>query len=461
MDRVSGCVPLACKTAPSLWVHLMNRYREVFKELPLPAILLSTEGAALDCNGAYIDCFGSHDLTAVMLSSLLPEIKRFNSSESRRSLFEKDIQHTNGVKMIFRVRMTKVNSSKNTGYVCILFTDITDKEKQREEVGRLASIVDSSDDAIISISLNRKVMSWNHGAERIYGYKSYAIIESSVMKIIPDSVEKEFSDLISEVVEGQSFSRHETINCHEDGRLFPVSMTVSPLTHHDGIAGITIVSRDISTRRQAEEELTISHRRLKSMMYETVESLSTAHEKRDLYTSGHQRVVSMISCCIADEMNLPHDQIESLRIAGLLHDIGKVCIPMAILSKPSVLSFEEMALMKKHPEAGYEIVKNIPFAWPVSDIILQHHERMDGSGYPRGIKGADILLGARILAVADVLEAMSAHRPYRPALGLEAALHEIAENAGVKYDQDVCDAAFKLFDEGVLRIEQSKLVCSL
>jgi putative nucleotidyltransferase with HDIG domain len=197
------------------------------------------------------------------------------------------------------------------------------------------------------------------------------------------------------------------------------------------------------------------------MMYETVESLSTAHEKRDLYTSGHQRIVSMISCCIADEMNLPHDQIESLRIAGLLHDIGKVCIPMAILSKPSVLSPEEMALMKKHPEAGYEIVKNIPFAWPVSDIILQHHERMDGSGYPRGISGKDILLGARILAVADVLEAMSAHRPYRPAMGLEAALNEIAENAGVKYDQDVCNAALKLFDEGVLRIEQSKLVCSL
>lgn len=439
----------------------MDRYREVFKELPLPAILLSNEGAALNCNDAYTDCFGHYGLTDMMLNSLRPDIDEFHTSESNRNLFEKDIQYKNGEKKIFRVRMSKVNAEGNEKLVFVLFTDITERKKQRDEIGRLASIVDSSDDAIISISSNGKVMSWNHGAERIYGYTAQTILESSIFKIIPHSVKNDFVALLSDVAGGKSFSRYETINCHEDGRLFPVSMTLSPLTHQDGIAGITMVSRDISTRRQAEEELTISHRRLKSMMYETVESLSTAHEKRDLYTSGHQRVVSMISCCIADEMNLPHDQIESLRIAGLLHDIGKVCIPMAILSKPSVLSFEEMALIKKHPVAGYEIVKNIPFTWPVSDIILQHHERMDGSGYPRGIAGNDVLLESRILAVADVLEAMSAHRPYRPALGLEAALREIMDNIGIKYDQDVCKATFKLFEEGVLRIEQGKLVCSL
>ncbi|MBI4804229.1 MAG: PAS domain S-box protein [Desulfovibrio sp.] len=439
----------------------MDKYRVVFKELPLPAILLAGEGNLIDRNDAYVECFGSDGLSGLVVESLSKELSEFMVSPLRRELFERDIKLSNGERIFFRIRMSKVDFSKDSSHIIIMLTDISEQKRQVEEIERLALIVDSSDDAIISISLKKRVMSWNRGAERIYGYKSYNIIESSIMKIVPDSVVEDFTHIMSEVVSGKSFSRYETINCHEDGHLFPVSVTLSPLTSQGEISGVTMVSRDISTRRQAEEELTISHRRLKSMMYETVESLSTAHEKRDLYTSGHQRIVSMISCCIADEMNLPHDQIESLRIAGLLHDIGKVCIPMAILSKPSVLSPEEMALMKKHPEAGYEIVKNIPFAWPVSDIILQHHERMDGSGYPRGISGKDILLGARILAVADVLEAMSAHRPYRPAMGLEAALNEIAENAGVKYDQDVCNAALKLFDEGVLRIEQSKLVCSL
>jgi len=343
----------------------------------------------------------------------------------------------------------------------LMFTDITERRAQIEEIGRLASIVDSSDDAIISISLGHKIMSWNNGAERIYGYQAGRVLESSIMKIVPASVAEEFESILSQVANGKSFSRHETINCHEDGHLFPTSMTLSPLIYHDGIIGITIVARDISSRRKTEEELKISHRKMKSLMYETVESLSTAHEKRDLYTAGHQRTVSMISCCIADEMNLPHDQIEGIRIAGLLHDIGKVCIPMAILSKPSILSFEEMALMKKHSQAGYEIVKNVPFSWPVKDVILQHHERMDGSGYPAGLSGDEILIGARILAVADTVEAMSSHRPYRPALGLDKALEEIHQNKKIKYDGNVCEAVFKLFEEGVLRLEQQKLICSL
>lgn len=134
---------------------------------------------------------------------------------------------------------------------------------------------------------------------------------------------------------------------------------------------------------------------------------------------------------------------------------------MAILSKPARLTREEMALMMLHPVTGFEIVKNVPFPWPVKEILLQHHERMDGTGYPSGLRGDAILLESRILAVADVLEAMSSHRPYRPALGLEVALAEIAENSDTKYDKDVCEVVMKLFDEGSMRLEQGKLVCSL
>ena len=159
-------------------------------------------------------------------------------------------------------------------------------------------------------------------------------------------------------------------------------------------------------------------------------------------------------------MNLPLDRLEGLRVAALLHDIGKVCIPMAILAKPAKLSTEEMALMKMHSEAGYEIVKNVPFTWPVKEIILQHHERIDGTGYPHGLKGDDILLEAKILAIADVLEAMSSHRPYRPALGVDIALQELMDGAGTKYDKTACEAAMKLYYDGILRVENGKLSCS-
>ena len=147
-------------------------------------------------------------------------------------------------------------------------------------------------------------------------------------------------------------------------------------------------------------------------------------------------------------MSLPQDQIKGIRVAGLVHDIGKMSIPAEILAKPSKLSETEFDLIKAHPQAAYDILKSIDFPWPVADIILQHHERLDGSGYPKGIKDGDILLEARIIAVADVVEAMSSHRPYRPALGTDKALEEIEKNKGTLYDPEAVDACLRLFSEG-------------
>jgi PAS domain S-box-containing protein len=438
----------------------MEKFYDIFKELPLPAIVLSNEYEEEDSNDEFKYCFKNNRTISSILNSIKSDLDKFNTSPDKHTLLEKTI-YINSIRKIYRLRFSKINHSGAQPHFLVLFTDITERRRNIEEIGRLASIVDSSDDAIISMSLNNKIISWNHGAEKIYGYRSDTVIDSSIMKIIPNIISKDFETIVSSVLQGKSYPRYETINCHQDGHIFPASMTLSPLVFHDGIIGVTMISRDISSRRQTEEELKISHRRLKSLMYETVESLSVAHEKRDLYTSGHQRNVSMISCCIADEMNLPHDVIEGLRIAGLLHDIGKVCLPMAILSKPAKLIDEEMALMKKHSIAGYEIVKNIPFTWPVKDIVLQHHERIDGSGYPNGLNGESTLLESKILAVADTLEAMTAHRPYRPALGLKLALEELHNNADVKYDKDVVAAVDRLFEQEVLREEQGKLVCSL
>jgi putative nucleotidyltransferase with HDIG domain len=175
---------------------------------------------------------------------------------------------------------------------------------------------------------------------------------------------------------------------------------------------------------------------------------------RDPHTAGHQQRAAQLSCAIAKEIGLSEEQISGLRLAGLIHDIGKVRVPAEILMNPDGLSEPEFMMIKAHPRLGYEILKTIDFPWPVAQIVLQHHERMDGSGYPSGLAGDDIIMEARILAVADVVDAMASHRPYRPALGIKKALEEIAENKGVLYDSRAADACLRLFAEKRFEFDQ-------
>jgi putative nucleotidyltransferase with HDIG domain len=170
-------------------------------------------------------------------------------------------------------------------------------------------------------------------------------------------------------------------------------------------------------------------------------------ETRDPYTAGHQRRVSNLAREIAKEMGVSKDQIQGVRMAGVIHDIGKISVPAEILSKPGKISENEFGIIKEHPNVGYNILKTVDFPWPIAQIVLQHHERIDGSGYPNGISGEDILLEARILAVADVVEAMASHRPYRAALGINVAFNEISKNHGSLYDPKVVDACLRLFKE--------------
>ena len=171
-------------------------------------------------------------------------------------------------------------------------------------------------------------------------------------------------------------------------------------------------------------------------------------ESRDPYTAGHQKRVAELSCAIAQEMGLDENHIEGLRMAGLIHDLGKISVPAEILSKPGKLWDIEFEIIMRHPESGYEILKKINFHWPVAPIVLQHHERYNGSGYPDGLKGRDCLIEARIISVADVVEAMASHRPYRPALGLDAALEEIAGKKNILYDPEIVDVCLKILKEG-------------
>ncbi len=195
------------------------------------------------------------------------------------------------------------------------------------------------------------------------------------------------------------------------------------------------------------DELLGSFERMRKVLGAIIHAMAVAVETRDPYTAGHQRRASDLARTIASEMNLEQDVADGLRMAAAIHDIGKISVPAEILSKPTKLTDIEFSLIKTHAQAGFDILKDIDFPWPIARTVLEHHERIDGSGYPRGLAGNELLLESKILAVADVVESMASHRPYRPSLGLEASLDEITKNRGILYDPAVVDACLQLFGQ--------------
>jgi len=215
----------------------------------------------------------------------------------------------------------------------------------------------------------------------------------------------------------------------------------------DFLTAIANTLAGVIMRKRAEQELGQNYIRLQRALDATIQSMATASELRDPYTAGHQQRVTLLACAIAREMGLAEEKLAGLRAAGIVHDIGKLNIPSEILSKPGRLTEIEFNLIKTHSQAGYDILKPIDFGYPVANIVLEHHERMDGSGYPSGLKGGEILLESRILSIADVVEAITSDRPYRPGFGIEKALKEITDNRGKLYDSHAVDACLKLFNE--------------
>ena len=195
-----------------------------------------------------------------------------------------------------------------------------------------------------------------------------------------------------------------------------------------------------------KNELESNYFRFKKALYETIDAIAMISERRDPYTAGHQKRVAMLASAIAKEMKLSEDMIEGIYLTSIIHDIGKMSVPLSILSKPTFLSEGETMLIQSHCQEAYNILKNIEFPWPVAEIILQHHERIDGSGYPNRLKGDEILLEAKILAIADIIEAMSSHRPYRPAIGLQKAIKEILKKRGKLYDSLAVDICVNLLE---------------
>jgi putative nucleotidyltransferase with HDIG domain len=233
---------------------------------------------------------------------------------------------------------------------------------------------------------------------------------------------------------------------HRDGSYRYFSISSAPnLDAEDKVIGFVGIFKDITDLKLSQEELKKSYQKLQGTLDVTIQAISMIVEARDPYTSGHQVRVAKLSSAIARELGLSEDHIRGIRMAALIHDIGKINVPAEILSKPTRLNDIELSMVRAHPQVGYNILKTIDFPFPVEKVVLQHHERLDGSGYPNGLSGDDIILEARILGVSDVVESMASHRPYRPAMGIEAALARIRQEKGTCFDPSVVDACVDLF----------------
>lgn len=277
---------------------------------------------------------------------------------------------------------------------------------------------------------------------KVSGYTPEEFIsDSTLMERIIHSEDREKYTSHLHNLNKENRSELEFRLLHRDGSIRWISHYCKAIYDETGnYLGRRGNNRDITERKQAEINLHNS-------LLGTVRAISDIVEMRDLYTAGHQKRVALLACAIAKELGLSEERIEGLYLAAEIHDVGKIKIPTEILSKPTQLANIEYLLIQTHPEAAYNILKDIKFPWPIADIIRQHHEKLDGSGYPHGLKGDEIFLEARILTVADIVEAMASNRPYRPALGIEVALQEIQNERGTKLDAIVVDACIALFKE--------------
>ncbi len=330
--------------------------------------------------------------------------------------------------------------------------DITERKKAEEALKnselKYRNIFENAVEGIYQSTIEGRFITANAAFARMAGYGSpEELIESikdmeNQLYVYPKDRKR-----FLEVVEAKGFVEGFEIEFYKKDRSkFWVVINARMVKDEQGkVLYIEGLIEDITIRKHAEKQLQQTLESLRKAVGTTIQVLVSAVESRDPYTAGHQKRVADLARAIATEMGFPHDTIEGIRMAGSIHDIGKLSVPAEILSKPTKLTEIEFFLIKEHSRSGYEMLKDVESPWPLAKIIYQHHERMNGTGYPRNLKGDDILIEARIMAVADVVEAMASHRPYRPTLGIEAALEEIEKNKGILYDDIVADACLKLF----------------
>ncbi len=432
--------------------------------LPMPVFYKDSKGRYLGCNSSFEKFFGQkrEQITGKSVYELSPkefaDIYHENDGVLLQNpgiqIYESIIKDTSGAvhNVIFH-KATFPNMDGSVGGLIGGILDITDskraEESLRDSEGRLQTLVQTIPDLIWLKDKDGVYLSCNTMFERFFGAREADIAG----KTDYDFVDRELADAFREhdnkaMAAGKTTSNEEWITFADDGHRVFLDTIKTPMYNAQGtLIGVLGIGRDITNRRSVE--------RIRKALGGTVQAISVTVEARDPYTAGHQRRVADLARAIATEMNLPIDIIDGIRMAAAIHDLGKISVPAEILSKPTKLRKSEFDLIKEHSQSGYDILKDIDFPWPVARIVLEHHERMNGSGYPNGLTGDNILLESRIIAVADVVESMGSHRPYRPSRGIEAALEEIEKNKGTFYDNTVADACMRLFREKGYQLQQT------
>ena len=330
--------------------------------------------------------------------------------------------------------------------------DITELKRAEEELRKSEEnfrlSLDDSPLGVRIVTMEGETLYANQATLKIYGYARIEELKRTPIKerYTPESY-AEFKTRKEKRERGEvGPSEYEISIVRKNGEVRHIQVFRKEIWWN-GARQFQVIYQDITDRKRVEMELQETLDSLKKAVSANIQIMVSAVEMRDPYTAGHQIRSANLACVVATEMGLPQDKIDGLRMASSIHDIGKLSIPAEILSKPTKLTDIEFSLIKEHSQSGYEMLKNVESPWPLAQIVYQHHERMNGSGYPRNLKGDEILIEARIMAVADVVEAMASHRPYRSALGIEAALEEIEKNKGILYDNDVAVACLRLFRE--------------
>ncbi len=313
------------------------------------------------------------------------------------------------------------------------------------------ALLDSSLDCIIAIDHDGIIVEYNHAAEIVFGYLATEAIGRRMDElIIPEHYRNQHREALAHYLQtgkGNIIGRRVEVHAlTKQGQEIPVELTVLPI-HPGRSPYFTAYLRDITERKEAEKKILEYSIKLKSSLIETINSVSTTVELRDPYTAGHQRRVAALAYAIGREMGLDEQRLEGIYFGGMVHDIGKIVVPTETLADSGHLGIDAWKTIRLHPAAGYKIVKSVHFPWPIATMILQHHEKLDGSGYPSGLMDDDIILESRIITVADVVEAIRSARPYRNAKGIAVAVDEINQWSGIKYDADVVAACRRLIVE--------------
>jgi PAS domain S-box-containing protein/putative nucleotidyltransferase with HDIG domain len=322
-------------------------------------------------------------------------------------------------------------------------------QKIKESEERFRSLSENAPDIIYTLGINGEFTYINPAIEPILGYKPEEIIGKYFVDIARKEEIAKYIESFKQARDQNQTIKEETVTLlHRDGteRYFSISGALN-FDSEGNYIGLVGTFKNMTDIIRSERELKGSLEKLQSAMSSTINAISMIVESRDPYTAGHQRRVAQLAVAIAEELGLPGERIDLIRMGSLIHDIGKIYIPASILTKPTKLGDLEFAMMKTHPTVGYKILNKVNFIPIIVDIVYQHHERMDGSGYPLGISGNEIFLESRIVAVADAVEAMASNRPYRPALGIAFALEEIRRQRGSTLDALVVDVCLKLFEE--------------